>query len=113
MDEFSFLAVLLSVILGLAITQILQGFRGLLLSRTRIQTCSGLFRAERAANVPRFSPVSVEGADRLDPAEMAFRDFRFVATRIPRSGALGLTAAVRNATRRPSLGTARGAETPR
>jgi hypothetical protein len=37
MDEFSFLSVLLSVILGLAITQILQGFRGLLLSRTRIQ----------------------------------------------------------------------------
>ena len=35
MDEFSFLSVLLSVILGLAITQILQGFRGLVLSRTR------------------------------------------------------------------------------
>jgi len=37
MDEFSFLSVLLSVILGLAITQILQGFRGLLLSRARVQ----------------------------------------------------------------------------
>ena len=37
MDEFSYLSVLLSVILGLAVTQILQGFRGLLLSRTRIQ----------------------------------------------------------------------------
>src|SRR6202011_2112640 len=37
MDEFSFLSVLLCVILGLAITQILQGFRGLVLSRTRIQ----------------------------------------------------------------------------
>ncbi|MGH8095616.1 MAG: hypothetical protein ACREIF_19470 [Chthoniobacterales bacterium] len=37
MDEFSFLSVLLSVILGLAITQILQGFRGLLLSRSRIE----------------------------------------------------------------------------
>jgi hypothetical protein len=37
MDEFSFLSVLLSVIVGLAITQILQGFRGLVLSRTRIQ----------------------------------------------------------------------------
>jgi hypothetical protein len=35
MDEFSFLSVLLSVILGLAITQILQGFRGLMLSRTQ------------------------------------------------------------------------------
>ena len=35
MDEFSFLSVLLSVILGLAITQILQGFRGLMLSRTK------------------------------------------------------------------------------
>jgi hypothetical protein len=37
MDEFSYLSVLLSVILGLAVTQILQGFRGLLLSRKRIQ----------------------------------------------------------------------------
>jgi hypothetical protein len=37
MDEFSYLSVLLSVILGLAVTQILQGFRGLLLSRVRIQ----------------------------------------------------------------------------
>jgi ammonia channel protein AmtB len=37
MDEFSYLSVLLSIILGLAVTQILQGFRGLLLSRTRIK----------------------------------------------------------------------------
>ena len=37
MDEFSYLSVLISVILGLAVTQILQGFRGLLLSRARIQ----------------------------------------------------------------------------
>jgi hypothetical protein len=37
MDEFSYLSVLLSVILGLAVTQILQGFRALLLSRARIQ----------------------------------------------------------------------------
>jgi hypothetical protein len=37
MDEFSYLSVLLSVILGLAVMQILQGFRGLLLSRARIQ----------------------------------------------------------------------------
>lgn len=37
MDEFSYLSVLLSVILGLAVTQILKGFRGLLLSRERIQ----------------------------------------------------------------------------
>ena len=37
MDEFSYLSVLLSVILGLAVTQILQGFRGLLLSRARIK----------------------------------------------------------------------------
>jgi hypothetical protein len=33
MGEFSYLSVLLSIILGLAITQILQGFRGLLQSR--------------------------------------------------------------------------------
>jgi len=37
MDEFSYLSVLLSVILGLAVTQILQGFRGVLLSRARIK----------------------------------------------------------------------------
>jgi len=36
-DEFGYLSVLLSVILGLAVTQILKGFRGLLLSRVRIQ----------------------------------------------------------------------------
>jgi len=37
MDEFNYLSVLLSVILGLAVTQILKGFRGLLLSRARIR----------------------------------------------------------------------------
>jgi hypothetical protein len=35
--EFTFLSVLISVILGLAVAEILQGFRGLLWSRTRIQ----------------------------------------------------------------------------
>jgi hypothetical protein len=38
MDEFSYLSVLISVILGLAVTQILKGFRGILLSRTRAFT---------------------------------------------------------------------------
>jgi hypothetical protein len=37
MDAFSYLSVLLSIILGLAITQVLQGYRGLLLSRSRVQ----------------------------------------------------------------------------
>ncbi|MDQ6939493.1 MAG: hypothetical protein M3119_04975, partial [Verrucomicrobiota bacterium] len=37
MDEFSYLSVLLSIILGLAVTQILQGFRGLMLSRTQVR----------------------------------------------------------------------------
>lgn len=37
MDEFGYLSVLLSIILGLAVTQILQGFRGLLLSRARVR----------------------------------------------------------------------------
>lgn len=37
MDEFSYLSVLLSVILGLAVTQILKGFRGLVVSRGRIR----------------------------------------------------------------------------
>lgn len=36
MDEFSYLSVLIAIILGLAITQILQGFRGLLHSRERV-----------------------------------------------------------------------------
>ncbi len=36
MDEFSYLTVLLSIIIGLAITQILQGFRGIVLSRSRV-----------------------------------------------------------------------------
>jgi len=37
MDEFSYLSVLLSVILGLAVTEILQGFRALLLSRKQVR----------------------------------------------------------------------------
>lgn len=37
MDAFSYLSVLLSIVLGLAITQILQGFRGLMLARTRLR----------------------------------------------------------------------------
>lgn len=37
MNEFSYLSVLISVILGLAVTQILKGFRGLVVSRTRIR----------------------------------------------------------------------------
>jgi hypothetical protein len=37
MDEFGYLSVLLSIILGLAITQILKGFRGMLQSRDRVQ----------------------------------------------------------------------------
>jgi hypothetical protein len=35
-DAFSYLSVLLSIILGLAITQILMGYRGLLLARGRV-----------------------------------------------------------------------------
>jgi hypothetical protein len=35
-DAFSYLSVLLSIILGLAIAQVLQGYRGLLLSRSRV-----------------------------------------------------------------------------
>ena len=37
MDAFSYLSVLLSIILGLAITQVLQGIRGLLLARGRVR----------------------------------------------------------------------------
>jgi hypothetical protein len=35
MDEFDYLSVLLSIILGLAITEILTGFRGMLQPRDR------------------------------------------------------------------------------
>ena len=35
-DAFNYLSVLLSIILGLAITQVLKGFRGLALSRARV-----------------------------------------------------------------------------
>jgi hypothetical protein len=37
MDEFNYLSVLISVILGLAVTEILQGFRGLVLSRKQVR----------------------------------------------------------------------------
>ena len=37
MDAFSYLSVLLSIILGLAITQVLQGLRGLMHARARLQ----------------------------------------------------------------------------
>jgi hypothetical protein len=38
MDAFSYLSVLLSIILGLAITQILKGFRTVMLARSRLRT---------------------------------------------------------------------------
>lgn len=37
MDAFSYLSVLLSIIIGLAMTQILQGYRALLLARSRVR----------------------------------------------------------------------------
>jgi hypothetical protein len=37
MEAFAYLSVLLSIILGLCITQVLQGYRGLLLSRARVK----------------------------------------------------------------------------
>ena len=37
MDAFSYLSVLLSIIIGLAITQVLTGYRALLLSRARVR----------------------------------------------------------------------------
>lgn len=37
MEAFSYLSVLISIILGLAIAQVLQGYRQLLLARTRVQ----------------------------------------------------------------------------
>ena len=40
METFSYLSVLLSIVLGLAITQVLLGFRGLILSRTKVKLYS-------------------------------------------------------------------------
>ena len=37
MEAFGHLSVLISIILGLAITQLLQGFRGIVLARTRVR----------------------------------------------------------------------------
>lgn len=37
MDAFSYLSVLISIILGLAVTQVLQGFRSLMLARSRVR----------------------------------------------------------------------------
>jgi len=36
-ESFSYLSVLLSIVLGLAITQVLQGFRGLILTRAKVK----------------------------------------------------------------------------
>ena len=40
MDAFSYLSVLLSIILGLAITQVLQGYRALILARGRVRVAA-------------------------------------------------------------------------
>jgi len=37
MESFNYLSVLLSIILGLAITQVLLGFRGLILTRAKLK----------------------------------------------------------------------------
>ena len=37
MDSFSYLSVILSIVLGLAITQVLLGFRGLILTRAKVK----------------------------------------------------------------------------
>lgn len=38
MDAFGYLSVLISIILGLAMTQVLQGFRGLMLARSHVRS---------------------------------------------------------------------------
>src|SRR5208283_247435 len=37
MDSFSYISVILSIVLGLAITQVLLGFRGLILTRAKVK----------------------------------------------------------------------------
>jgi hypothetical protein len=43
MDAFSYLSVLLSIILGLAIAQVLQGYRAILLARGRVRLSPAVF----------------------------------------------------------------------
>ena len=63
MNEFSFLSVLISVILGLAVTQILKGFRGIVLSRGRIKM---------------YWPVPASGAaDAVAPSDQQLCSARF------------------------------------
>src|SRR5881275_2088642 len=42
MDAFSYLSVLLSIIVGLAMAQVLQGYRALLLARGRVKVSAAL-----------------------------------------------------------------------
>jgi len=37
MDSFTYITVLLSIVLGLAITQVILGFRGLILTRVKVR----------------------------------------------------------------------------
>jgi hypothetical protein len=37
MDSFNYLSVLLSIVIGLAIMQVLQGLRGLILTRAKVK----------------------------------------------------------------------------
>ena len=37
MDSFTYISVLLSIVLGLAITQVLLGYRGLILTRAKVK----------------------------------------------------------------------------
>ena len=60
MDEFSYLSVLLSVILGLAVAQILKGFRGLLLSRARVRLLLAGLRLGRARAAGLFPELVVD-----------------------------------------------------
>jgi hypothetical protein len=39
-DAFAYLSVLLSIILGLAIAEVLQGYGALLLSRSKVKLCA-------------------------------------------------------------------------
>ena len=47
MDAFSYLSVLLSIILGLAIAQVLQGYRAILLARGRVRLSAAALVGER------------------------------------------------------------------
>ena len=72
MDEFSYLSVLLSIIIGLAVTQLLTGMRGQMLGRDRV---SGFWPKQVWAGdlAARFHPDLVGDVRSAHPAAVGLQ----------------------------------------